>query len=97
MEELEEELAAAEEEEGKMESKEDEELAAMIKEKEEALAWKKQQEEEKDTRLVTKFANVNCAKNTSVLWGRRVVVTSCAMNNLFAPTDLGEIYAWISS
>jgi alpha-tubulin suppressor-like RCC1 family protein/Ca2+-binding EF-hand superfamily protein len=88
MEELEAEMEAAAAEEEEKATK------ASIAEKEDSIAWKKQQETEKETRLVTKFANVNCAANTSVLWGKRVVVTSCAMNNLFALTDLGEIYAW---
>ena len=41
-----------------------------------------------------KFEGVNCAKNTAHLWGRRIVQCSISQNNMFALTDLGDIYCW---
>lgn len=41
-----------------------------------------------------KFKGVNCASNTAHLWGRRVVQCAVSVNNMFALTDLGDIYCW---
>jgi hypothetical protein len=84
LEELEEDIATAERNAG----------AEEREKKEEGIAWRQQQLAEKETRLVNKFANVNCATNTGMLWGKRTAIVSCAMSNIFALTDLGEIYAW---